>query len=151
MKRKTKNTHYTLETRKIIEERLDAGNSVPEIARLLHRDRSNISREISKHTTLLITSSFGKPNNCNNCKKRKDCHRSISINCKDFENELCEKLKSSPHVCNGCSTKNGCRKAKQYYRAMEANLQYEETLHKSREVLHYTELELNILNTIFTV
>lgn len=149
MRRKTKNTHFTLETRKLIEEGLNSNYSVTEIAKLLHRDRSNISREISKHTKIHTPLTFGKANRCNNCKKRKECLRSTSLECEDFENDLCEKLKSSPHVCNGCETKSGCRKAKQYYKAMEANLQYEEKLHSTRKTLHYTELELNILNNDF--
>lgn len=152
MKRQNIGTHYTIETRKTIEEGLNEGKSVTEISDILHRDRGNISKEINKHSTFVIPSTFGEISNCNCCSKRKDCHKSNSTrhtNCQDFELEICYKLKSSPHVCNGCTTKNGCRKAKKYYKAYEANLQYESTLRESRNHMHYTELELNVLNTDF--
>ena len=39
MKRATKNTHFTIETRLFIEEELDKGSSVTKIAKELFRDR----------------------------------------------------------------------------------------------------------------
>lgn len=152
MKRKMVRTHYTLETRMVIEENLNIGLTVTDIAKILHRDRGNISKEIIKHRELTIPSTFGEINNCYCCIKRKGCQESNHTkhtNCSNFELEICDKLKSSPHVCNGCTTKIGCRKAKQYYKASEANTQYEHLLKSSRIGMHYSELELNILNTDF--
>lgn len=152
MKRKILGTHYTLETRKVIEDNLNTGTSVTEIANILHRDRSNISKEILRHRQLSIPSSFGEIINCYCCTKRNDCRESNHTKhtkCQNFELEICDKLKSSPHVCNGCTTKQGCRKAKQYYKASEANTQYELNLRDSRVGMRYSELELNILNTDF--
>lgn len=152
MKRKVIGTHYTIETRKIIEENLNIGSTVTEISNILHRDRGNISKEIMKHRQLLIPSPIEGLNNCHCCIKRRECNKATHTkhtNCQDFILEVCDKLKSSPHVCNGCSTKSGCRKAKQYYKAEMANTQYETCLRKSRSNMYYTELELNILNTDF--
>lgn len=149
MKRKNQNKHFTLETRTIIENELNEGNTITEISNKLHRDRSNIGREIEKHKQLIIPHSYG--NTCC-CIKKRNCNNTYygcQNNCDNFEIDLCEKLKSSPHVCNGCTTKNGCRKAKYYYKAKEANEQYLETLVNSRNNMHYTELELNILNNDF--
>ena len=150
MKRKIMGTHYTLETRLLIEEYLNEGKTVTEIAKLLHRDRGNLSREIMKHRQLTIPSTFGEVRNCNCCLKRKECHVGNSHRtCDRFELEVCDKLKSSPHVCNGCTTRSGCRKAKQYYTAKEANTQYEQTLREARSNMYYTDLELEILNNDF--
>lgn len=150
MKRKIIGTHYTLETRLLIEEYLNEGKTITEIAKILNRDRSNIAKEIKKHTEFTIPSTFGEVRNCNCCLKRKECRACNSHRtCNKFELEICDKLKSSPHVCNGCPTRSGCRKAKQYYTAREANTQYEETLKKARSNTHYTDLELEILNNDF--
>lgn len=149
MKRKKQNTHFTIETRKIIEEKLNEGLSVSEIADFLKRDRSNIGREIDKHKELKLSHPY---NNTCCCIKKKEClvkSYNCQNYCKNFEIDLCEKLKSSPHVCNGCTTKNGCRKAKYYYNAELANTQYQSLLSNTRKKLHYTETEINILNNDF--
>lgn len=149
MKRKRQHTHFTIETRRIIEEKLNEGLSIADIADILKRDSSNIGREIKKHKELKLPHAY---NNTCCCIKKKKClvqSYNCQNNCKNFELDLCEKLKSSPHVCNGCTTKNGCRKAKYYYNANLANTQYENSLSNSRRKLHYTETELNILNNDF--
>lgn len=149
MKRTKQNTHFTIETRKIIEEELNQGSTITKIAKLLKRDRSNISREINKHKELKLPDSYG--NTCC-CVNKKNCltkSYNCQSYCKNLEIDLCDKLKSSPHVCNGCTTKHGCRKAKYYYNATTANLQYQELLTESRKKMHYTELELEILNNDF--
>ena len=149
MKRKNQNKHFTFETRIIIENELNEGNTITAISNKLYRDRSNIGREIEKHKQLVLPNSYG--NTCC-CSKKRNCnkiHYNCQNSCKDFEIDLCEKLKSSPHVCNGCATKNGCRKAKYYYKAKEANEQYLEKLVVSRSNMHYTELELSVLNNDF--
>ena len=149
MKRKKIHTHFTIETRRIIEEKLNEGLSITNIANILKRDRSNIGREIQKHRELKTPHPY---NNTCCCIKKKEClvqSYNCQEFCKNFEIDLCEKLKSSPHVCNGCTTKNGCRKAKYYYNAESANTQYQNSLSNTRKKLHYTEIELNILNNDF--
>lgn len=59
-KRKTINTHYTLETRTIIENRLNEGKRVVNIAREFHRDNSNIAKEINKHISYTFSGTFNK-------------------------------------------------------------------------------------------
>jgi IS30 family transposase len=149
MKRKKQNNHFTIETRTIIEEELNQGASITNISKLLKRDRSNIGREIQKHRQIRLPAPYSGTCCCIN----KDSCTLRSYNCqstcKNFEVQLCEKLKCSPHVCNGCPTKNGCRRAKYYYNARTADLQYQDSLTNSRKKLHYTELELNVLNNDF--
>ena len=59
-KRKKINTHLTLESRKVIEERLNDNYSIRQIADEMNRDRSNIGREIAKHRKVSYPSSFNK-------------------------------------------------------------------------------------------
>ena len=149
MKRKTKNNHFTIETRIIIEEELDKETSVTNISKKLFRDRSNIGREIDKHKVIKFPTSFNRNNPCkffSTCSNRYlECFKT----CTNFiEFNPCERLKSSPHVCNGCNKRN-CTHVKYYYNAKEADSQYLENLVKSRSKMHYSELELNTLNNDF--
>ena len=148
LKRKKIKTHFTLETRLFIEEELNKGTNISTIAKLLNRDNSNIAREILRNRSILMPTSFGGTSCCIHkdvCKNRQiDCDKT----CKKFELENCEILKASPHVCNSCPNKR-CRKAKYYYKAKEANSQYKKNLVESRSKLHYTTLELEVLNNDF--
>lgn len=149
LKRVRQKIHMVLETRKIIEDRLNKGYNPTDISRELNRDRSNISREIDKHKTLKKPSSYNGSSICiyrANCKKIKpNCEN----NCILFKFDICKRLATSPHVCNGCENKHWCRKVKIYYNAEEAQNQYKKELIESRTNLHYTDYELNILNNDF--
>ena len=98
MKRTTKHTHFTLETRLFIEDELDNGSTITEISKKLFRDRSNVGREVLKHKTIKFPPSFNRNNPCKyykTCPKRffecyKTCHDFIEFN-------PCVKLNSSPH------------------------------------------------------
>ena len=97
MKRRKNNTHFTIETRRIIEEKLNEGLSITDIAEITKRDRSNIGREIDKHKQLKLPSPY---NNTCCCIYKKQClvtSYNCQEKCKNFEIDLCEKLKSA--VC----------------------------------------------------
>ncbi len=149
MKKKITNTHFTLETRTIIENLLNEGKNLTQIANELQRDRTNIAKEIQKHKQTVFPSSFNKSNPCiksNSCPlKSFECYKT----CKNMEINLCEKLISSPHVCNGCSTQKYCRCVRFYYKAIEANNEYRKLWSEDRTGLHYSKLELTILNNDF--
>lgn len=149
MKKKAIQTHFILETRKRIEEDLNNGFSITEIANDIKRDRSNVAREIKKHKTYVFPSTFNNRHPClkyDTCKvKCFDCYKY----CKNIEFNLCDKLNSSPHTCNKCNKKSGCRYVKIYYKAMEAENEYNNNLKECRKGLHYTEKELDILNNDF--
>ena len=106
-KRKSINTHYTLETRTIIENRLNEGKRIIDIARELNRDNSNIAKEIKKHKSYSFPGVFNKNLskiclNYERCEvKSYECYKY----CKNIKTEVCPKLLCSPHVCNGCTTK----------------------------------------------
>lgn len=148
LKRKKLNSHLTLEARLFIEEELNQGTGVTQIAKELNRDRSNIAREILKNRTILMPTSYGDTSCCIHKDVCRNRHIFCDKTCKKFELEICDNLKASPHVCNSCPNKK-CRKAKYYYRAREANNQYQDNWSKNRTKLHYTEIELEILNNDF--
>lgn len=151
MKKKVTNVHFTLETRKIIEERLNESKTITEISNELQRDRSNIGKEIMKHRIATFPSTFNYDHPCLkhvNCSmKTYECYKT----CKNIEIKLCENLISSPHVCNGCQKKKYCRHVRYYYNAVEANNEYVNSWKKDRSKLRYTPLELKILNNDFKV
>lgn len=138
-----------METRIVIENMLNEGKNLTQIANELQRNRPNIGKEIERHKCVVMPSSYNKANPClknNTCPlKNFECYKT----CKNIEINLCEKLTSSPHVCNGCSTKQHCRHVKYYYKAIEANNEYRNSWSKNRTGLRYSELELNILNNDF--
>ena len=151
MKKKVTNVHFTLETRNLIEERLNEGKTITEISNELQRDRSNIGKEIMKHRIATFPSTFNYDHPCLkhvNCSmKTYECYKT----CKNIEIKLCENLISSPHVCNGCQKKKYCRHVRYYYNAVEANNEYVNSWKKDRSKLRYTPLELDILNNDFKV
>lgn len=151
MKRKPNNSHIILSERKIIEEKLNEGWIVKDIANVLHRNKSSVGREIDRHITLIFPSIY---NNYHPCIKHDSCTvKSFNCyeTCKNIEISLCPKLISSPHVCNGCTNKKYCRYVKRYYKANDANCEYLNSWKEDRTGMHYTEDELTVLNTDFYI
>lgn len=137
--------HYTYSDRLSIETMLNEGYSIKEIEKDIKRPSCNIIKEINKHITFVFPSSFNNYNTCLNydtCPVRSyECYK----NCKNVEYNICPKLLKSPHVCNGCSTKGGCRFVKKYYKARDAHDEYKVNLCECRIGLHYNECENTIL------
>jgi len=123
LKRKKINSHLTLEARIFIEEELNRGTSITQIAKQLNRDRSNIGNEITRSKIILLPTSYGDTSCCVHKDACKNRHYNCDKECNKFELEICDILKASPHICNSCTNKK-CRKAKFYYKAKEANEQY---------------------------
>ena len=137
---------FTYPERLAIETMLNEGRKICEISNEIKRPSSGIIKEIEKHISYTYPSSYNGQHPClkwNKCSvKNRECY----LYCKSIERRLCPKLAISPHVCNGCSTKSGCRYAKKYYKAREAQDDYKNTLSSSRIGLHYNEDETIILN-----
>jgi IS30 family transposase len=78
-----KNKHLTLDDRVAIESSLTNSLSFKEIARLLGKDCSTISKEVRKHRAIKNTGAFGRPmNNCRlryTCKNTYICHEPTSM------------------------------------------------------------------------
>ena len=149
MKRTANNSHITLEGRKFIEERLNEGMKITDIANRLCRNKSSIKREIERHVTYVFPSTFNGKHPCikeNTCSvKGFNCYE----NCKNIEINLCPRLIPSPHICNPCTHKSGCRYVKKYYKAIEANNEYLKSWKEDRVGLRYTDDEIQVLNTDF--
>ena len=138
--------HLSYSDRLAIENMLNEGHTIKDIEKDIKRDSSNIIREIRRHITLVFPGIY---DNQHPCLKHHSCNvksfECFKI-CKNIEVKPCPKLNKSPHVCNGCNTKGGCRFVKKYYKARDAHDEYKENLINIRKCLHYSEKETIILN-----
>ena len=162
-KKRTKSySHLTLNDRNIIEEELNQGSTFKEIASILNKDPSTISKEIRRNFTTIKPSTFNNSfNKCEykrSCKLQNVCGKDCSILCKNcnkcnelcykFKNEEgCQKLNKPPYVCNGCLKRRNCRKDKFVYKSKEADILYHELLISSRQGINKTETQLNKLSS----
>lgn len=148
--------HMTLSDRIFIEQSLANHNSFKEIASVLKKDPSTISKEIRKHRTFKEGSHYNLKNNCAQlsscqrlricdgklcnslCKRSKTCD--CTKHCPDFAPYLCPKLTNPPYVCNGCSN-HACQYDKYFYRAIDADSSYEQLKHDCRQGINLTPEE----------
>ena len=155
--------HMTLSDRIFIEQSLANHNSFKEIASVLKKDPSTISKEIRKHRTFKEGSHYNLKNNCAHlsscqrlricdgklcnylCKRSKTCD--CTKHCPDFALYLCPKLTKPPYVCNGCSN-HACRYDKYFYRAKDADSSYEQLKHDCRQGINLTPEERAALDKL---
>lgn len=160
--KKMKNKHLTKEDRAKIEEALNEGSSFKYIAELILKNCSTISKEVRKRYTTVYPSTWNNSNNvckskqicvhthlCNSfCDKEcRFCSKCNSV-CNDFVPNYCDKLKRPPYVCNGCTSRNGCRKIKFVYKSKEAHEAYKLELVQSRQGVNLTQEELDNIKKI---
>lgn len=154
-----KNKHLTNEERSQIEHLLRGRKSIKEIARILDKSPSTVSREIKKHAVPSDKSAVGRIRNrcvhrkscmkfylCEdkpNCKKQRcsTCNLCNSV-CPEFVEEHCIRLALPPYVCNGCGTEYLCTLRKKYYLHRPAQIAYKEMLVESRVGVNISEEEL---------
>lgn len=160
-----KQKHLDLKSRYVIEHSLDSSMSFKAIARELGKDCTTISKEIRNHLVFKKSGAFGKPFNdcalrfdcgifrvCQTCTNRsgrpcKFCGRCLS-SCISYKKETCRKLSKPPYVCNGCDMKKNCTLEKRFYRAMDAQKEYELTRSESRSGFAISEAELEHLDSV---
>ena len=165
MKNKKNNkfyTHLSLEDRNIIEEELNQGSNFSEIAKILKKDPTTISKEIKRKFSIIKPSTFNNSfNKCEfkrSCKLKNVCGKPCSTLCKNCSkcNELCynfkkeegcPKLNRPPYVCNGCTKRKNCRKEKSVYKSKEADIIYHELLISSRQGINKTPTQLQELSS----
>lgn len=156
------NKHLTLDERNFIEQELAKNTSFKQIAALLGKDPTTISKEVKKHRIRKEGQSIHV--NFNHCAKKYNCHRHNLCNprcskecrhcsycnkvCTDFVDGTCFRLNHAPYVCNGCTEKFTCKLTKYYYRALPSFNQYKTVLSESRQGINMTELELSNLDRI---
>lgn len=151
-----KHKHLTNEERSQIEHLLRGRRSIREIALLLEKSPSTVSREIKKHAVLSDKVAAGRVRNrCvhrRNCErfflcedkpncKRKRCSTCNLCNniCPAFVEEHCPRLASAPYVCNGCESEQACTLRKRFYLHRTAQQTYETLLVDARVGVNMTE------------
>lgn len=154
-----KGKHLTLDDRRYIQVRLNDGASFSEIAYDLCKDPSTISKEVRSHMIIKRNATFNPCRLfdtctrhgciCNLCRDhyRRSCKKCTFAHCydlcPDFVPNTCHKLLSAPYVCNGCTSRTGCRLERHNYDARIAQKNYENTLSESRHgfAISYDELK----------
>ena len=165
MKKKKSNkfyTHLTLDDRSIIEEELNQGSNFSQIAIILEKDATTISKEVKRNFSTIKPSTFNKNfNQCEfkySCRERNVCGKSCDMLCQNCNkcNKLCYKFKKEsncpkldipPYVCNGCLKRRNCRKEKLVYKSKEADIIYHEQLISSRQGINKTPEQLKELSS----
>ena len=158
------NLHLSLDERNIIEQELTKNTSFKDIASMLDKDPTTISKEVKKYRIRQEGQAIHiNPNQCTrrfNCQRRnvcgfscnKECRKCNICNkvCNDFEEGICLRLKRAPYVCNGCSNKYKCKSTKYYYRALSSFKLYKTKLSEARRGINMSELELSNLDKLIS-
>ena len=157
--------HLTLSDRCFIEQSLLQGLSFRQMAMVLNKDPSTISKEIRLHRTMPRKNASGK-NDCIHspkcnvfhicgnemCMKAcwsctlEDCH----LYCTDYERFYCKRIEKAPFVCNGCTNTLTCKHPHYFYRAREADADYRRTLVKTRSGINCTPEQLENLDNLIS-
>ena len=143
-------THLTSEHREVIEDALKEKMNFTDIADMLGYHRTSISSEVKNRRTEGSQNLYGT--NFVNCEFESSCNKFEGIGCKrkcsHFQPKQCPSLKKAPYVCNGCSKKHRCKYQKYFYRAKDAQKDYEALLTEAREGIHLTQEEIDKINSI---
>ena len=157
--------HITLDDRIVIQEFLDQGTRLRDLAGQIKKHPSSIVREIKRSRSRRQPSRFndsGK-NNCvhrKTCQKRNvcklSCHRrcvscsKCNAVCPDFVRDECPTPLRFPYVCNACPSRNGCRKTKFFYSATVADAVSHDLRKSSRLGIALSEQQLLDLDLLLT-
>ncbi|MBQ3696744.1 MAG: IS30 family transposase [Spirochaetales bacterium] len=153
--------HMTQSDRFLIEKSLNEGKNFKETAQAVGKSQTTISREVKAHfIEMKKGSAFGKFNDCGNkggCRESRLCGPSAGAcrhncpncalrcrpgGCPRYVKSTCSRLERPPYVCNGCpEDKKRCTMTRNYYRAVEAQKEYETTLVESRQGASISEQE----------
>ncbi len=158
--------HLTFEQRVDIEKGLAENKSFAEIARIIGKDPSTVSKEVRlhAHTKERPDAAYTNPP----CIHRKTCKivclcdeqcgtlckickktgtRCIDI-CPGYETAECEKLKKTPYVCNGCGKKSHCLMPRMFYSSKYAHDEYRSVLADSRVGINQTPESIQAMNDL---
>ena len=125
MSSNNKNTHLTLEERRIINTGVTNASTKVAIAKILGKDKSTIGKEIKAHRELIYKCKM--PLECSGYKKCK-YGRLCKIDCIGYKPFKCSRRDRSPGCCNGCEYYTKCRFNKYRYSPEKADYQYREQL-----------------------
>lgn len=163
----SKQKHLTLDSRIIIETKLNERESFKSIGRFLNKDCTTISKEVKNHIFFDKTGAYGKAFNDyllafqRKCTNQDVCHKCTSVqarfcwscgkcssSCILYQKYVCPKLSKAPYVCNGCPDRNKCTLEKHFYRASYAQKEYELVRSESRSGFAISEAELKQMDDI---
>ena len=162
-----KQKHLTLDSRIIIETKLNEGESFKAIGRSLHKDCTTISKEVKHHISFEKSGTYGRSFNdcllafqrkcsaqmvCQGCTSRKNrfcwsCGK-CSSSCILYKKYVSPKLSKPPYVCNGCPERSKCSLEKHLYRASSAQKEYESVRSESRSGFALSESERKQMDDI---
>lgn len=140
MDSQNKQTHLTIEERRIILAGITNGSTKSAIAQTIGKDKSTVGKEIKLHRIL-----SHKCNLALECSNYKGCPfgRNCSYDCPEYSAFFCSRRDRSPGACNGCSQWSHCRFNKYTYDPEKAQAAYKETLVDSRVGVNLTTSEAN--------
>ena len=128
--------HLSLDDRMTIQDLLDAGATFTQIANVIGKHRTTISREVHLHR-------FSKPPvsyrlRAIPCAFIKDCPsvtgRFCALKtCPNYQAASCPSVDKPPYVCNSCDRKGHCKFIRYFYSGITAHNDYLSTLSTSRE------------------
>ena len=157
----------TLNDRKQIEKGLNGRQSFKQIAGLVGKNCTSISREVRGHLVVERTGACGA--RFNECAHKYGCQYSglcdleecrdskcrscrlqlCSKVCPDFERQVCPRLDMPPYVCNGCVDRRKCTLEKHIYKAREAHTEADAVRSESRAGTHLSPAEeKHIVDTV---
>lgn len=162
-----KNKHLTQELRYKIQHGLSNGLSFKAIGAEIGKDCTTVSKEVKAHRLFEKTGAPGRVfNDCSHrfsCSQNlacPSCHKSSKAKCSAcgrcmnhcplYTKEHCRKLGKPPYVCNGCKDRSRCTLEKSFYKALDAQREYELIRSESRSGLNISEEELVELNRLIS-
>lgn len=158
--------HLTFEQRVDIEKGLTENKSFAEIAKIIGKDPSTVSKEVRLHAHTKERPDAGYTNPP--CIHRKECKivclcdeqcgtlckickkpdmRCINI-CPGYETAECKKLDKPPYVCNGCTKKTYCLMPRKFYSSKYAHDEYRSVLVDSRIGINQTPESIQAMNDL---
>lgn len=165
-----KNAHFDLNTRCLIATHVGTGISLQELAKLVGKDPTAISREIKRNRIIYpARDNYGLSleickytcknyevcrikNNCPrlNCDRQcRTCkNKSDSFVCEYYNPITCKRLNRFPSVCNGCPHFKSCRLERAIYDPKKADDKYHKHLVESRNHLHVSKQQLEEMDML---
>ncbi len=148
--------HLNVRDRGIIENCLNQGYKLCDIANTLNRDPRGIKEEIFNKRQIsnksLKGNLCGKFESCKKLRLCDDCngglckfckHHNCNITCKDFTKmPNCKLINRYPYVCNGCNKLKTCRMPKIFYKAHIAQELYEVNVSEHKKGIKKTNKEI---------
>ena len=166
-----KHKHLDLDARITIELELGKASSFKEIASILGKDCTTVSKEVRAHRVFQKSGAYGRPfNDCeaahnHACDERMVCGQCSSGRgggtpcwscgrcakaCPSYKRFTCPRLGMPPYVCNGCPDRRRCSLEKAFYKAASAQKEYELVRSESRSGFDLTEDELAQLDRVIS-